>query len=86
MKEYIAEATLMGSAFQFIINAGSENAGNQLLQDCIAEVKRIEKLLTEFSESSDTAIINKHAGISEAEVSSETYQLLQRCQHISLPP
>jgi thiamine biosynthesis lipoprotein len=83
MKEYIAEARLMGSAFQFIINAASESAGKELLQDCIAEVSRIEKLLTEFSESSDTGKINKHAGISEAEVSSETCQLLQRCLHIS---
>ncbi len=83
MKAYTTEARLMGSEFQFIINAGSENAGKELLQDCIAEVARIEQLLTEFSESSDTAIINKQAGIQESEVTSETYQLLQRCAHIS---
>ena len=83
MKEWVAEAKLMGSDFKFIITAHSEHEGRGLLEDCIAEVSRIEKLLTEFSESSDTAIINQHAGISPVQVSSETYQLLQRSMQIS---
>jgi FAD:protein FMN transferase len=83
MKEYTADIRLMGSAFQFIITADSETAGRGLLQDCIAEVIRIEKLITEFSENSETTLINNHAGIHAVQVSAEMYQLLQRCIQIS---
>lgn len=82
-QEHTTQAKLMGSAFEFIIAAADRQAGNSLLQDCIEEVSRLEKLLTEFSETSDTAIINRNAGNKPVEVSRETYQLLQRCQQIS---
>src|SRR5882724_5285748 len=83
LHEQTAQAKLMGSAFEFIIGTADRHAGNVLLQNCIEEVKRLEKILTEFSENSDTALINRNAGICPVEVSSETYQLLQRCKHIS---
>jgi thiamine biosynthesis lipoprotein len=83
MNEYTTDIRLMGSAFQFIVNAETNDAGEGLLQDCIQEVSRIENLLTEFKESSETALINKHAGICPVQVSSETYELLQRCVQIS---
>ena len=83
MKEYTSELRLMGSNFQFILVADSAKTGQQLLQECIAEVRRIEKLLTEFDSNSETSLINQHAGISTVQVSPETYQLLQRCVNIS---
>jgi thiamine biosynthesis lipoprotein len=83
MKEYSTDIRLMGSDFQFIITADSDKSGRELLQDCIAEVRRIEKLLTEFDENSETALINNHAGIRAVQVSVETHQLLQRCIQIS---
>jgi thiamine biosynthesis lipoprotein len=83
MNAYTADRKLMGSAFQFILNAESEEAGQRLITDCIEEVSRIEKLLTEFSDNSETSLINKHAGISSVSVSTEMYQLLERCIHIS---
>jgi thiamine biosynthesis lipoprotein len=83
LQEQTANAKLMGSAFEFIVGAADKQTGNALLQDCIEEVKRLEKILTEFSDDSDTSLINQHAGISPVEVSPETYQLLQRCKHIS---
>ncbi len=73
----------MGSAFQFVVTAESDEAGQGLLLDCIQEVRRIENLITEFNESSETAQINSHAGIEPIQVSDEVYQLLLRCVQIS---
>ncbi len=83
MKEYSIEARLMGSVFQFVITADSDERGHSLLLDCIHEVRRIEDLITEFNEDSETALINSHAGIGPIQVSDEVYQLLLRCVKIS---
>jgi len=83
MNEYSTDIKLMGSAFQFIVRAETEVAGEGLLHDCIEEVRRIEKLLTEFNEDSETTLINNHAGVRPVQVSNEMYQLLQRCIQIS---
>ncbi|HXB28208.1 MAG TPA: FAD:protein FMN transferase [Puia sp.] len=83
MNEYTADIRLMGSAFQFIVNAETKESGHGLLQDCIEEVSRIEKLLTEFDDNSETSLINNHAGIHPVQVSTETYLLIQRCIQVS---
>jgi FAD:protein FMN transferase len=83
MKEYKADKKLMGSAFQFILNAETDDEGQQLLLECIEEVKRIEKLITEFSEDSETALVNKNAGICPVQVSDEMYKLVERSVQIS---
>ena len=84
LKEYASKARLMGSAFEFKITANNNRKGNALLLECNAEVQRIEKLLSEFREDSETSLINSHAGEKAVEVSEETYSLLQRCINISL--
>ncbi len=82
-KELTANARLMGSAFEFIVSADSNRRAEELLGMCIDEVSRIEKLLTEFSEDSETGRINALAGIRPHPVSLETYQLIERCLRIS---
>ena len=84
LKEYGTRAKLMGSAFEFKVTARNPALGNELLQDCITEVQRIEKLLTEFSDDSETAHVNNNAGKKAVEVSDETYSLLQRSINISI--
>jgi thiamine biosynthesis lipoprotein len=83
LSEYKAKAKLMGSAFEFIVTAAHPSEADEWLADCIAEVQRIEKRLTEFSEDSETALINKNAGKEPVEVSAETWNLLQRSIRIS---
>lgn len=80
--EFRREAHLMGSAFEFIVVA-EEARGEALLDACIREVKRIEVLLTEFSDDSQTALLNRASGRNSVEVDSETYTLLQRCITLS---
>ena len=83
MNEYTTDIRLMGSSFQFIVNAETKEAGHGFLVDCIEEVSRIEKLLTEFNVHSETSLINKYAGIHPVQVSTETYQFIARCIQIS---
>jgi len=72
----------MGSAFEFVLVANLDE-GEHLLDDCIAEVKRIEFLLTEFSSSSQTALLNQSAGKKSVCVDEEVYLLLSRCKEIT---
>jgi thiamine biosynthesis lipoprotein len=70
----------MGSDFEFIVVSDHEDG---LLDECVNEVKRIETLLTEFSETSFTARINKASGCESIAVDPEVYTLVQRCKDIS---
>ena len=72
----------MGSAFEFVIVA-TEARGEALLDAAVQEVKRIEYLLTEFSETSQTALLNRSSGGAPVTVDTETYALLQRCIMLS---
>lgn len=82
VREFRREALLMGSAFEFIV-AAAEDRGEALLDAGIREVQRLEYLLTEFSETSQTALVNRTAGGAPVAVDPEVYALLQRCVTLS---
>ena len=83
MKEYSIQTRLMGSDFEFIVVANNKNTADHWLNGCIRETRRIENLLTEFNETSQTAIINKNAGIKPVVVHKEVYDLINRSILIS---
>jgi len=83
LKEYSSKNKLMGSAFEFIVVAESEKEGKSLLDESVREVNRMESLLTEFNEDSQTSLINQNAGLGEIKVDVEVFQLIQRCSNIS---
>ena len=83
MKKYRLEIRLMGSQFELIIVASNEAAGNRLLSESVAEIRRIEALLTEFDAASQTAQINAQAGIAPVPVDAEVYALTQRSIRLS---
>lgn len=74
---------LMGSDFELIVVDENPEQGQQHLQAGIAEIRRIEALLTEFTDASQTARINQQAGIQPVLVDAEVYGLLQRCLQLS---
>jgi thiamine biosynthesis lipoprotein len=82
-QEYRRQVRLMGSAFEFVVLADDDETGEELLDASVAEVKRIECLLTEFSETSQTSLINRNAGLSPVEVEAEVYDIIKRCKQIS---
>lgn len=73
----------MGSAFEFIVVAENDREGERLLDLSVAEVRRLEALLTEFSETSQTALLNRSAGGSPVAVDPEVYALIARCLDLS---
>ena len=82
LREFRREIRLMGSAFEFIVVDSGDRA-DQLLDTAIGEVQRIENLLTEFSDLSQTALLNRSAGSAPVAVDTEVFELLRRCVEIS---
>jgi FAD:protein FMN transferase len=80
MNEFKRHTRLMGSDFEFIVVADEENG---LIDECINEVKRIETLLTEFSETSQTSLINKASGLHAVKVDAEVYEVIKRSLKLS---
>lgn len=82
LREFRRRDKLMGSAFEFVLLAGADE-GEILIDEAVGEVKRIEYLLTEFSETSDTTAINHAAGNQAIMVDPETHSLIERALRIS---
>ncbi|PSK92197.1 FAD:protein FMN transferase [Taibaiella chishuiensis] len=74
---------MMGSDFELIACCDSEAAAAPYLQAGVAEITRLERLLTEFDEDSQTSLINRNAGIAPVTVDGEVYRLIQRCIRLS---
>ncbi|WP_299359054.1 FAD:protein FMN transferase [Mucilaginibacter sp.] len=74
---------LMGNRFELSVVAGDEKWANEKIDAGIDEIKRIEKLLTTFSDDSETNQINHNAGIAPVVVSRETFDLIKRSIRIS---
>lgn len=74
---------LMGNRFEISILAEDENFANTSIDLAVAEISRIEKLLTTFSNDSVTFQINENAGIQPVVVPKEVFDLIFRCQMIS---
>lgn len=74
---------LMGNRFEISILANDENFANANIDLAVAEISRIEKLLTTFSNDSVTFQINENAGIQPVVVPKEVFDLIFRCQMIS---
>jgi thiamine biosynthesis lipoprotein len=74
---------LMGNMFEIAILGESESIANALIDLAVDEIKRIESLLTTFSDDSVTNQININAGITPINVPSEVFDLIFRCDKIS---
>jgi thiamine biosynthesis lipoprotein len=74
---------LMGNRFEFKVVADHESWANKQIDAAIAEVQRIERLLTTFSDDSQTNEINRNAGIKPVKVDEEVFSLIARSLKIS---
>ena len=73
----------MGNRFEISVVSDDENWAFEQIDKAIAEIKRIEKLLTTFDENSQTNLINKNAGIQPVEVDKEVFDIIVRSNRIS---
>lgn len=74
---------LMGTRFEITaIHEDAQNAWDGI-NSAIAEVTRVERLISSWDPNSQTSAINKNAGISPVEVDQELFDLITRSIHIS---
>ena len=73
----------MGNHFEITVVAEEEAWAYEQIDKGVVEIQRIEKLLTTYSEESETNLINKNAGIASVKVSTEIIELIQRALKIS---
>ena len=74
---------LMGNRFEITVTNTSEEKAHQHIDAAVNEISRIEKLLTTFSDSSQTNLINQFAGIKPVQVDREVFDLISRSKKIS---
>ena len=83
MELFRKQKKLMGNQFEICVVAENQQLADDHIEVAIKEIQRIEKLLTTFSEESQTNEINRNAGITPVVVDLEVFQLIQRANRIS---
>lgn len=73
----------MGNRFEFSLVAKNQTFAEECFEAAVTEVKRLEVLLTTFSETSQTAQVNAMAGIAPVKVDQEVFDLIARANRIS---
>ncbi len=74
---------LMGNRFEISVVSDDESWASSRIDLAVAEISRIEKLLTTFSDDSQTNQVNAAAGIKPVKVDQEVFLLIQRSLKIS---
>jgi thiamine biosynthesis lipoprotein len=73
----------MGNRFEISVVADDPIWASDCVDAAIEEVGRIERLLTTFSDNSQTNLINRNAGIAPVKVDKEVFELIRRSKKIS---
>jgi len=82
-KKYDKTLKLMGSRFDISVIADSPEKGEKYITIAIAEIKRIERIISSWDKNSETTKINQSAGIEPVKVSKELFDLINRSLQIS---
>ena len=73
----------MGSRFDITVVANDSTEANNYIDTAVAEITRIEKLISSWDTHSQTSEINRNAGIKPVKVDTELFQLIERAIGIS---
>jgi thiamine biosynthesis lipoprotein len=76
---------LMGNRFEIsVVAPHDENTwASNCIDSAVAEIQRIEKLLTTYNEDSQTNLVNRFAGVKPVKVDKELVDLVNRSKKIS---
>ena len=74
---------LMGNRFEISVLSNNEQWATECIAAAITEISRIERLLTTYSDDSQTNKINNNAGIAPVKVDKEVFDLIERSLKIS---
>lgn len=80
---YKKKLALLGSPFEITVVANDSIEGNQYADMAVAEVKRIENLISDWIPTTPISEINKNAGIQPIKVNDEVFELVQRATKVS---
>jgi len=75
--------SMLGSPFEITVVSKDTVQGNFFIDKAIAEVKRIENLISDWIPTTQISEVNKNAGINPVKVDDEVYQLVTRANKIS---
>jgi thiamine biosynthesis lipoprotein len=77
------EIRLMGNRFEISLVATDPVWAHTRIDSAIAEINRVEKLLSTFTEDSSINAINRNAGVQPVRVDAEIFRLIDRAIQIS---
>jgi FAD:protein FMN transferase len=78
-----ASFTAMGTEVSFAVFTTDDVNAQRAIGDAISEIRRLEKMMTTWSDDSEVSLINKNAGIKPVPVSPETIEVLDAAQRSS---
>lgn len=74
---------LMGNRFEISVVTDHEEEANTHIDAAVAEMSRIEQLLTTFNDNSQANLINNYAGERPVKVDREVFDIISRSKRIS---
>jgi len=80
---YKTSLKLMGNGFELSVVGDDVKLAEQQIYSGVDEIRRIEKLLTTFSDDSQTNEINRSAGLQPVKVDQEVFDIIARSIKIS---
>ena len=80
---YTKTVLLMGSRFDITVVATNKAEGDLFIDAAIAEIRRIEKLISSWDSNSQISRVNRSAGLKPESVDKEVFELVKRAKHIS---
>ena len=83
LKAHKKALKLMGCSFEITAIAENDTTAWEAIRAGIAEIERIEKLISSWDKDSQTTEINDHAGIHPVKVDKELFDLIIRATKVS---
>ncbi|MBA4154699.1 FAD:protein FMN transferase [Flavobacterium sp.] len=74
---------MLGSPFEMTVVANDSLQGNLYIDQAVAEVKRIENLISDWIPTTQISTVNQKAGIEPVKVDREVFELVERAIKIS---
>ncbi|WP_093409570.1 FAD:protein FMN transferase [Salegentibacter flavus] len=74
---------LMGSRFDITVVANDSTSANKHIDTAVAEISRIEKLISSWDANSQTSEINRNSGVNPVKVDAELFELIERSIKLS---
>jgi thiamine biosynthesis lipoprotein len=75
--------SMLGSPFEMIVEAKDIPEADRYIDQAVAEVSRIENLISDWIPTTPISEVNKNAGIKPVKVPKEVFDLVQRALRIS---